>query len=481
VGPPTALAAIALLVKFNVGAAALLSLGLWVAVMLAGSQRSRLAWWSLPLSGVFVATFLGCFSIYGGPINAILEFLSGSVRLSTGYSAQMAKAGSRSELALAIVSVAVLAVSVAAAGFRDRRYVGLGVLLSASLFLTFKGGFVRHDPTHVLVLFATVPAIAALFLPPANTRSQKWLMSATCLVMLGAAGYARYGVLSFARQITSEAFFPAGNQYLFDATRWSEFRGGVEDLSRKLMAQQRIPTSLLASIGTGRIDAYPWEMSPLFANGLNWNPRPVPQSYSAYTPELDELNARLYRSPDGPEYILYHLDAIDTQHPWWVDPLTSRELYSRFDVIASGARFLVLKRRPIPRSVELKPTAAASVRLGERIRVPPDHGQLLSVALRFRLTAAGEFRDKTWKVYPPMLKLELVDGSTRIHTMVWRNAVSGLPISQLPVSRYEKTALWDPSKRIGVTAFTVEADAADFNKDVEMTWLQAESVNNDKP
>ena len=40
------------------------------------------------------------------------------------------------------------------------------------------------------------------------------------------------------------------------------------------------------------------------ANGWRWSPRPVFQSYSAYTPALDQLNASHLASRESADHIL---------------------------------------------------------------------------------------------------------------------------------------------------------------------------------
>jgi hypothetical protein len=238
------------------------------------------------------------------------------------------------------------------------------------------------------------------------------------------------------------------------------------------MAAQRLPDWLLARIGTEPIDAYPSEASVLFASGLNWSPRPVCQSYSAYSPELDEANAARYRSPAGPEFVLFELTAIDRQHPWFVDPVTLRELFSRFEVVLKGPQFALLQRRAEPGGAGTTLLDATRTRIGERVVVPRDSNFLLAAALRLRLTAMGRLKDKLWKVYAPSVRVEFENGTEQTYEIVWRNAVSGLLLSELPASLQDVDALWDPAKRTAVTAFTVLADPADFNEEIDLTWLR---------
>jgi hypothetical protein len=68
-------------------------------------------------------------------------------------------------------------------------------------------------------------------------------------------------------------------------------------------------------IGKNTIDVYPWNIQILLENNLNYLPRPVCQSYSAYTPILEDRNFDLYNSDKAPKYVLYNYAAIDDRYP----------------------------------------------------------------------------------------------------------------------------------------------------------------------
>jgi hypothetical protein len=470
--PAAALAAVALLTKFNVGAVGLFSLAIWFALRLADVRWTRVAAWSLAGAIVFLACFLGGFWHYGGPLSAVPEFLAGGMRLAAGYSAQMATQGPWFDQVAAISCLSLIAAGAIAGSFVDRHYAAVGLVLSGALFGLFKNGFVREDMPHVFLFFAALPAFTALFLVLPETRVQRRCASVVCLLVTGVSVFVLIGGLNMRTDLPIAAYLPDGPHNLADGLNWTSSRKRVRVFSQQAFSSLRLPARILAAIGTASVDSYPKETTVVFANGLSWSPRPVPQSYSVYLPELDELNARHYRSPYGPELILYELDAIDDQHPWFVDPLTLRELYCRYDVVSRLPRFLVLKRRPEPRPWDAEPTSTFTVRPDERVTVPHDGQHLLAAALKFRLTAAGQLKDKLWKVYPPSLRLEFADGSTRKHRLVWRNAVNGLLISELPTTLQDFDALWEPGRRTRVEAFTVLADPGDFAGEVELTWIR---------
>jgi hypothetical protein len=83
----------------------------------------------------------------------------------------------------------------------------------------------------------------------------------------------------------------------------------------------QIPYSVKAKIGTATVDIYPWTSQLIFENKLNFLPRPVFQSYTAYTKELEEMNFNHYNSKEkSPEFVLYEYIAIDQRYPLFDEP-----------------------------------------------------------------------------------------------------------------------------------------------------------------
>ncbi len=69
---------------------------------------------------------------------------------------------------------------------------------------------------------------------------------------------------------------------------------------------------VLQEIKNQTVDCYPFDMVSIFANGLNWDPRPLFQSYIAYTPWLDLQNQKFFLSAKkAPEYLIWEKMVTD--------------------------------------------------------------------------------------------------------------------------------------------------------------------------
>jgi hypothetical protein len=119
-----------------------------------------------------------------------------------------------------------------------------------------------------------------------------------------------------------------------------------------------IPDTLLTKIGTESIDVFPWDSQYLIENKLNYSPRPVFQSFSAYTAYLQQINYDKYVN-NPPRYILYDYDAIDGRYPFNDESLLNMFIVKNYwlsDTFTSNERLraLLVKKEDItPLSIQL--------------------------------------------------------------------------------------------------------------------------------
>ncbi|HEV3203829.1 MAG TPA: hypothetical protein VGY77_05570, partial [Gemmataceae bacterium] len=268
--PAAALAGLALLVKFSIGMACASSFGIWAVVTLAQNPSMKTFFELSFLSLVFLAFFIGLFSLFGGPPATLIDYVRYSMVISRGYSSQMSGApfGNIFDLILAIFQIALLGTLVLSGAPSNRRYLILPILLAPSLFFLFKGGFVRYDRFHAEDYFTVIPAMAGFFLLIAKERWEKIAGSImVCAVLM----------LSFVWHFSLFPSFsnPVANGYhrIRDLAQWSSGRERIRNQDADVIKQQKLPSPILAKIGTQRVDAYPWDISIPLANSLNWNPR----------------------------------------------------------------------------------------------------------------------------------------------------------------------------------------------------------------
>ena len=159
----------------------------------------------------------------------------------------------------------------------------------------------------------------------------------------------------------------------------------------------------------GSVDAYSWTQRAIFANGLEYRPRPVVQSYLAYSTELGRINADFLRGPRALDNILFEVQSIDGHLPSEEDALSWPELLTRYDPIDASQSLLLLTRAPTPRDYHFVPIEQRSVLLTQWIDVPPSTDPIWA-SIDIHSTLTGKIIELLYKPTPLTMQLKLRNG-----------------------------------------------------------------------
>ncbi|MDR2057286.1 MAG: hypothetical protein LBP83_03200, partial [Dysgonamonadaceae bacterium] len=122
------------------------------------------------------------------------------------------------------------------------------------------------------------------------------------------------------------------------------------------------------------VDVFPYDIALLYAYDLNWSPRPVFQSYSAYTPVLDQINASHFEKDNAPDNILYSYASIDKRYPLFDEPAVFRTLLKNYEVQTLD-NYLILQRRTEKITYDSIPVGSGICPIGTLIDIPQCPGQ----------------------------------------------------------------------------------------------------------
>lgn len=97
-------------------------------------------------------------------------------------------------------------------------------------------------------------------------------------------------------------------------------------------------------------DILPWDITDLTSQGINYKPRPIFQSYSAYTPMLQSLNATHFESINKPDFIVLRTGSIDERTPLEMDAPALLKISQNYNLDTRGSEgSLILKiQKPKP-------------------------------------------------------------------------------------------------------------------------------------
>ena len=320
------------------------------------------------------------------------------------------------------------------------------------LFIIFKAGFTRHDGHAVtavcgLLFFAVTIGfisefrgwIACLVLAlifvgffAIGNDQEKRLMSD--LVPNIKNNY-RDGWIGVSARLDASA--PLDKEF---ATRFKEMK-----------SRQSLP--LLA----GSSDIYSYDQVMLLASGNKWNPRPVFQSYSAYTKNLAEKNAAHLRDLNAPENIFFKPQAIDGRFAPLEDGISWAAFFDNYDVVDLVDDFTILHKKEVllPVSSWLN-KSEKNFNISEIVELPRT-GLPIYVTLQVRPTFLGHILTVLFKPPPLSLELNLNDGRQENYRVVAGMMESGFFISPRVITSKEFYLL-----QTGNTRYMSNATVASF-------------------
>jgi hypothetical protein len=157
-----------------------------------------------------------------------------------------------------------------------------------------------------------------------------------------------------------------------------------------LRAAHPLPQDVVDELRQGTVDVVPFDLQLAFAYGLEWDPQPVLQSYSAYRPYLDHLDAQHLLGPRAPRFVVYTAESIDGRYPLFDEPETYRVLFQRYQVLQRVSNLLILERRPDAPANAERDVSHVTGQMGEWIAVPPHSAERLYGRVQVRYSWLGQ-------------------------------------------------------------------------------------------
>lgn len=378
---------------------AILALG--VAAMCAVGAR---AWRGLALlAAVATATWVAAWVIAGQPLTDLPLHVGRALEIVRGYPTAMGS--EQSGFAWHYVAAFVLIPLVCAQAWIATRgcatRVRFSVLVAVLFGLWFAGheGFIRHDG-HAWYFFGTVVTLCVVLLlsQPPGRQFRPGLVAAAAAFLVVCTIFTPFlGVIDRQASLRSLALTL---EVISSKDRANQITAGR---NAELVAQYKITPELLAALGSRETAVDPWDISALAPTAAVWEPLPIFQTYQAYTPALDQINADALLS--SPRQLLRSspYPAIDGRNPYWESPRYQRIAYCRYDVDFETPGWQVLTPSPADRCGDTPtPAGSSDARAGEAIAVPRRDGAITLVTVtpaKSALTQAIDLLLKPWSVY----------------------------------------------------------------------------------
>lgn len=400
-----------------------------------------------------IAASLGFWIIAGQSLADIPGFLRGMASLTSGFTEAMSLpwailpgiAGDALVGVFLLLSALIFVSVSRSPGLARSSKWALGLVCTVFLLVAFKHGFVV--PMNVWTAFASLAVYTLIIGFLHVDKVVVWSLSVAILLTAATSiirdpvlveqvhqrfgvgtswkrGSGRRDVLIFCMQrlagAASRATYKSVWRTYSRAWKGLSSRATEPDYpeSQFVAAKANIRDEYALPALKGTTDFYEYDQSVLLASDNTWNPRPIIQSYSAYTPALASLNEQHLRGRDAPDWVLFDLQTIDGRLPSLDDGLSWPAMLDNYTFVSFNGRFVLMRKNQSVRSrSSYDDVSTKTCKAGATVILPETDG-LLFGEVDLKPTLAGQLLTKLFN--PPELHvvLGLEDGETRTFRVV---------------------------------------------------------------
>lgn len=364
--------------------------------------------------------------------------------------------------------------------YKSPKSLFFAAITSLSLFAAWKHGMAREDVYHIRGTFSYVLITYLIF----YLFNQKQQLS---FLILGGAVLA----LFYLNMQNAYAYQDRAYVLFNGVTNFTEYLQNLEDIkerskkaSKRNIKSNCLPEKIVHAIGNSTVDVYPWDYTIIPANGFNFQPRPILQSYAAYTSWLDRQDAVHFESPKAPEYLIWDLNKItsgldngtmsslDYRHLLNDEPQTMLSLLRRYELWYKDINYLVYKQRAFPLKTVSSIVQTNTGTWGEWITTAPNASGLLRAKLSFNKSFLQGVKSFFYKDEQFFVYLKFADQSVQKYRIVPKNAIDGLWINPFVIDPTH------PYKQEEVVAIAFDASNKKIlTNQLEIIWEAIDFVN----
>lgn len=366
------LLALGALVKSTALIVSLLALLVYPAVWLYAGRRKGSPFLSLVPLLSFTVSFCALWLLSAQALADLPAYFRGTWEIVRGYTPAMSIDGLKVQIVSALAILSLFAGTLFAFHVGGRKVrVAQCLLLGGVAFWAWKEGFTLQDPgyvRHPMTFYGTALLIASAGVTLLSTENLRYLRSFVC----GA-----YAIALFSSIL---GYPPSSLSYARVLINYSDYLALVSSQPRRaeeqhaqtvaIQRQFGLGKGLVNAIGQASVNVVPWSLMMTQGYGMHLVASPVIQTYSVYTPYLDQTNARQIWDGNSAEKILYGYGALGYRYAPFDEPATFRAMLTCYRAQYTGTPYAVLSRVGCA-PPEMRPADdPQEAELGTWIRVP---------------------------------------------------------------------------------------------------------------
>jgi hypothetical protein len=355
---------------------------------------------------------------------------------------------------------------------KEKHIFFLYFLISPQLFLLFKESFVRAAG-HAYSYISNIPLIALYLLfvsvlfPVSKQQNKLFGINMShCVIIMAMV------VIFISMSNVNVRLLP--NNYVWQIiSNDIHYNNNVEATKQHIRNQYGNYNELAKYINTNeKTDIFPWDISLLYSYDLNWQPRPVIQSYANYTTALDKLTAKHFLTEKAPDKLIFTPMTIDGRYALFDEPETFRTVLLNYSSVVNNSSYLILGKNKQINPVSMEEIYIVTARTGELIEVPFCDDAYVFMKVDWDYNLFGKFANFFFKTSFAYIELYLTDGSNRVYRFVHKTAGNGLFVSKYVSNTQELMQVFDKDFTPDITSVRILGRSLFYKRDVKVNFYK---------
>ena len=194
----------------------------------------------------------------------------------------------------------------------------------------------------------------------------------------------------------------------------------------------KLPDEIISIIGQKSVDIIPHNVNLIYFNKLNYDPRPVFQSYAAYSENLINLNRRKYESENAPDFIIFSNEVVDNRYAFFDDAGAKIAILENYSVRKSfefkNNSYLLLERKPIKKAFILGEQENQTINFYQNYEIK-DLNKSYFVKINIEYSLFGSVSKIIYQPLSLKIIFDLDDGTSREYRAVNSILKSGVIVN----------------------------------------------------
>jgi len=415
----------------------------------------------------------------GGSLPQLTSYVLNSLEVSSGYSAMSIDTYQIFTTPFAISSWILLFLILSLQKFRptNPKLLFLSIL---PLFIFFKLGVVRNDIFHIITFLLGWTLLLFIYYSSIYKNKERRSKKFVSDVLVGTLMFSMLVVSS--SQVFNDSLsdkIPNGNTFFINNFLKSDlqwlpktmefiakpelFQALVDESKNNVRSQypQILPYNLETLRGK-TTDIIPWDISLLYAYDIDWKPRPVIQSFNAYTSKLDDLNSKHFLKNDSPEFVIYKVQSIDGRFPFFDEPSTLRTILCNYRTVGSMGSFWILEKAT-DNCTKPKLLSTHYTKFNQTINTPSHHSDYLFAKIETNYNLYGKISDVFYK--PPQIRVIINEELNA--RFIPKTASNGILLSAS-----DKVQNVNPMLYYDINSLRLITDESFFDKNIKVEFFE---------